>query len=70
MASHVRDQYNLRRWGALMLGVGTPEFINQCKAEFDIGQEMVGRRRDSDVSRSNLEALRNGSLNFIITGSN
>lgn len=67
MSSHVRDQYNLRRWGALILNVGTPEFIKQCEDEFKIGQELVNRVRDPEVSRRNLEALRSGSLDFEVS---
>ena len=67
MSSHIRDQHNLRRWGALILGVGTPEFIEQCKAEVEIGQKLVNRRRDPEVSKGNLKALRNGSLDFEVT---
>jgi len=65
--SHIRDQWQSRKYRALMLGVGTEEFINQCKAEFRVGQELVSRRRDPEVSRDNLEALRDGSLNFEVT---
>ena len=65
--SHIRDNWQFRKYRALILGVGTPEFINQCKAEFEVGQKLVGRVRDREVSRANREALRNGSLNFIIT---
>ena len=65
--SHIRDQWQSRKYRALILGVGTPEFINQCKAEFEVGQELVGRVRDPEISKRNLEALRSGSLNFIVT---
>ena len=65
--SHIRDQWQSRKYRALILGVGSEEFINQCKAEFEGGQKLVGRVRDTEVSRSNLEALRNGSLNFEVT---
>ena len=65
--NHIRANWQNRKYRALILGVGTPEFINQCKAEFKVGQELVGRRRDPEVSRSNLEALRNGSLDFEVT---
>ena len=67
MSSHIRDQHNLRRWGALILGVGTEEFINQCKAEFEVGQKLVSRRRDPETSKKNIEALRNKSLEFEVT---
>ena len=66
--NHIRANWQNRKYRALILGVGTPEFINQCKAEFEVGQKLVSRRRDPEVSRSNLEALRNGSLDFEVTG--
>jgi len=65
--SHIRDQWQSRKYRALILGVGTEQFIEQCKAEFRVGQELVSRRRDPDVSKGNLEALRNKSLNFEVT---
>lgn len=65
--SHIRDQWQSRKYRALILGVGTEQFIEQCKAEFRVGQELVSRRRDPDVSKGNLEALRNGSLNFEVS---
>lgn len=65
--SHIRDQWQSRKYRALILGVGSPEFIKQCEDEFRVGQKLVSRRRDPEVSKNNLEALRNGSLNFIIT---
>ena len=68
MASHVRDQWQFRKYRALILGVGTPEFIEQCKAEFEIGQKLVSKVRDPRVSRANIKALRNGSLDFEVTG--
>ena len=55
---------------ALMQDRGTPEFIASCKAEFHERMEMIVRVRDPAVSRHNLEALRNGKLNFIVTGGN
>lgn len=55
---------------ALMQDRGTPEFIAECKAEFHSRMKMIARVRDPEVSRHNLEALRNGKLNFIITGDN
>ena len=65
--SHIRDQWQSRKYRALILGVGTPEFIKQCEDEFRVGQELVSRVRDPEVSRSNLEALKDGSLNFEVT---
>ena len=65
--SHIRDQWQARTYRALMLGVGSPEFIKQCEDEFKIGQELVNRVRDPDISRRNLEALRSGSLEFEVT---
>ena len=67
MANHIRDNWQNRKYRALILGVGTEEFINQCKAEFRVGQKLVSKVRDPDISRANIEALRNGSLNFITT---
>ena len=52
---------------ALIHGEGSEEFIQTCKDEFWIGQKLMQRVRDPEVSRRNLEALRNGSLNFEIT---
>jgi len=68
--SHIRDQWQSRKYRALILGVGTEEFINQCKAEFEVGQKLVGKVRDPEVSRANREALRNGSLDFEVTHAN
>ena len=65
--SHIRDNWQNRKYRALILGVGTEEFIEQCKAEFSVGQELVSRRRDPEVSKSNLDKLRNGSLKFEVT---
>ena len=65
--SHIRANWQNRKYRALILAVGTEEFINQCKAEFEIGQRLVSKVRDPRVSKSNLEALRDGSLDFIIT---
>ena len=66
-ANHIRANWQFRKYRALILGVGTEEFINQCKAEFEVGQKLVSRRRDPEVSKANLEALRDGSLNFEVT---
>ena len=55
---------------ALMQGKGSPDFIAECKADFHERMAMISRVRDPNVSRHNLEALRNGKLNFIITGDN
>lgn len=65
--SHIRDQWQARKYRALMLGVGSPEFIKQCEDEFKIGQELVNKVRDPEVSKRNIEALRNGSLEFEVT---
>ena len=52
---------------ALMYGIGHPDFIAECKADFFGRMSMMQQVRDPEVSRHNLEALRNGKLNFIIT---
>ena len=65
--SHIRDHWQFRKWRALILDQGSPEFIKQCKSEFEAGVRLGSRRRDPEVSRRNLEALRNGSLNFEVT---
>ena len=53
---------------ALMYGIGHPDFIAECKADFFGRQKMMKQVRDPAVSKHNLEALRNGKLNFIVTG--
>jgi len=53
---------------ALMKGKGSPEFIAECKADFHERMAMIARVRDPAVSRHNLEQLRNGNFNFIVTG--
>jgi len=50
-----------------MYGIGHPDFIAECKADFYGRMEAMNKVRDPAVSRHNLEALRNGKLNFIIT---
>ena len=55
---------------ALMKDKGSPEFIAECKADFHSRMKMIARARDPSVSRHNLEQLRNGNFNFIVTGDN
>jgi len=52
---------------ALMYGIGHPDFIAECKADFFGRQKMMNQVRDPEVSRHNLEQLKNGTLNFITT---
>ena len=52
---------------ALVFGIGTPEYVKQCNEEFYSRMKMITRVRDPSVSRKNLEALKNGTLNFITT---
>ena len=58
---------NRARTRALMYDIGHPDFIEECKADFFNSMKMIARVRDPENSRHNLEALRNGKLNFIIT---
>jgi len=55
---------------ALVNGIGTAEYVKECREEFYNRMAMITRVRDPESSRHNLEALRNGKLNFIITGDN
>jgi hypothetical protein len=55
---------------ALMQGKGSPEFVAECKEDFFARMKMIEKVRDPNVSKHNLEALRNGKLNFIVTGDN
>jgi len=50
-----------------MYEIGHPDFIAECKTDFFNSMKMITRVRDPEVSRHNLEALRNGTLNFITT---
>ena len=52
---------------ALVFGIGDPEYVKQCNEEFYSRMKMITRVRDPEVSRHNLEQLRNGTLNFITT---
>ncbi len=52
---------------ALVFGIGEPEYVKQCCDEFYNRMAMITRVRDPEVSRYNLESLRNGTLNFITT---
>lgn len=52
---------------ALMYGIGHPDFIAECKADFFGRQKAMKLVRNPEVSRRNLEALRNGTLIFITT---
>jgi len=65
MAADIRDHWQFKKWRALILDQGSPEFIAECVAEFEIGVRLGKRRRDPGVSKHNLEALRSGSLEFI-----
>ena len=67
MAADIRDHWQFRKWRALILDQGSPEFIAECIAEFEVGVKLGMRRRDPQVSKNNLEALRNGSLDFEVT---
>lgn len=67
MAANIRDHWQFRKWRALILDQGSPEFIAECVAEFEVGVRLGSRSRDPGVSKRNLEALRNGSLNFEVT---
>ena len=69
MAANLRGNWRGRNWHALILDQGSPEFIAECIAEFEVGVKLGMRRRDPEISKRNLEALRNGSLNFIVTRS-
>ena len=53
---------------ALMNDAGSPEFVEECKADFFKRLEMMKKRRCPMVSKHNLEALRTGKLNFIVIG--
>ena len=52
---------------ALMYGIGHPDFIAECKADFFGRMEAMKQVRDPEVSRYNLEQLRNGKFDFIVT---
>jgi len=52
---------------ALVFGIGDPEYVKQCTEEFYSRMKMITRVRDPEVSRHNLEQLKNGTLNFITT---
>jgi len=65
--SHIRDQWQSRKWRALILNQGSLEFINQCKAEVVVVKKLSSKIRDPEVSERNLEALRNGSLDFEVS---
>ena len=52
---------------ALMYGIGHPDFIAECKADFYGRMDAMNKVRDPEVSRHNLEALRNRKFNFITT---
>ncbi len=58
---------NRARTRALMYDIGHPDFIEECKADFFNSMKMITRVRDPEVSRYNLEALKNRKFNFITT---
>jgi len=68
MQANIQGNWRGRKWHALILDQGSPEFIAECVAEFEVGVKLGMRRRDPEVSKRNLAALRNGSLNFIVEG--
>lgn len=67
MAANIRGNWRGRNWHALILDQGSPEFIAECIAEFEVGVKLGNRRRDPEISKNNLKALRNGSLDFEVT---
>lgn len=67
MQANIQGNWRGRNWHALILDQGSPEFIAECIAEFEEGVRLGMRRRDPAVSRHNLEALRDGSLDFEVT---
>jgi len=67
MVANIQGNWRGRKWHALILDQGSQEFIAECVAEFEVGVRLGMRRRDLGVSKHNLEALRNGSLSFIVT---
>ena len=56
-----------RAFGDALVGIGEPEYVKQCTEEFYSRMAMITRVRDPEVSRHNLEALRNRKFNFITT---